>query len=321
MSYRSVIYSESFWQFLKLVVEKKGPFCLEDICLGQEINEVDVQNYLEFINTSGFEVQQKLHEDGKVWLYSQETSPKISFDFDLADWFALQAYFPKITENTKVPYFKVLADKLEKMEEQYPQYDLFCALDDEKKRNFIKNNPIEYIKDFEKCLNDKRSISVKTDSKEVDVYIHRLVFLEKELCVIGEDISERCLIYFPVKDVKKVGKPFEREYEENYSSQEVNEFIEAMRNLTDNEKRLVLKIPAGGHIDLNPNNHFLGRPYITTNLEGDIIWAASVETSDELFEWLLSIKDQVEILDPASVKREFLEFCERKIADNKKPAA
>ena len=61
-------------------------------------------------------------------------------------------------------------------------------------------------------------------------------------------------------------------------------------------------------------------PYITTNMDGHVIWAASVEVSDELFEWLYELGDKVEILDPTSIKETYLQFLQSKINPQKKAA-
>ena len=47
-------------------------------------------------------------------------------------------------------------------------------------------------------------------------------------------------------------------------------------------------------------------------MEGDLIWGASVEVSADLFDWLLTIKDQIEILDPQSVREQFELFCKER---------
>ena len=82
----------------------------------------------------------------------------------------------------------------------------------------------------------------------------------------------------------------------------------AIRSITGNEERLVLRISSPEKVNLKPQYHFLGSPYVTTNTEGEFIWAASVEVSSELFRWLDSIKDEIEILDPQEVKEEFENF-------------
>ena len=52
----------------------------------------------------------------------------------------------------------------------------------------------------------------------------------------------------------------------------------------------------------------MGTPYRTSNMNGDIIWAASVEISEPLMEWLYQVKNNVEILDPAFLKEKFKEY-------------
>ena len=46
---------------------------------------------------------------------------------------------------------------------------------------------------------------------------------------------------------------------------------------------------------------------------GDLIWAAYVEPCEDLFEWLLSLGSNVDILDPGRFKDEFLSYCEEKL--------
>ena len=52
---------------------------------------------------------------------------------------------------------------------------------------------------------------------------------------------------------------------------------------------------------------------MVTNAEGEHIWAASVEPSDEIFQWVYELGADVEILDPSAFKKEFLNYCEAKL--------
>tara|TARA_Y100000748_G_C15098034_1_gene333226 strand:- start:47 stop:298 length:252 start_codon:yes stop_codon:yes gene_type:complete len=73
-----------------------------------------------------------------------------------------------------------------------------------------------------------------------------------------------------------------------------------------------MKVSAPEKVNLNPDFHFLGNPFVTTNTEGEFIWAASVEVSNELYKWLATIYSEIDIIDPSSVKEELEHFMEQK---------
>lgn len=94
---------------------------------------------------------------------------------------------------------------------------------------------------------------------------------------------------------------------------EVEEFITAIRAMNERETRLVLKIHDPQSTNLFPDHHFLGKPCMITNPNGDLIWAAYVEPCDALYEWLMTLGKNVEILDPIKFKEEYLIYCEEKL--------
>ena len=147
--------------------------------------------------------------------------------------------------------------------------------------------------------------------KLISVYPHRLIDLDGKLTVIAEEVSERCLVYFPFNEIKAVTFDYteESKYIANFGKMEINDFINAMRVIIGSESRLVLKI-FNEKLDLEsfPKTIFMENPYITTNLKGERIWASTVEKSDALFDWLYSIGHSIEILDPQDIKNEYIEF-------------
>jgi hypothetical protein len=144
---------------------------------------------------------------------------------------------------------------------------------------------------------------------DCDVFPHRLVYLDGVLSVIGEDIHNKFLKFFPLVEIASVDE-LQNEYIPNLSQIEVNEFITDLRMINGRQERLVIKIYAKGNSDVLPEFHYLHNPYVTTNLEGDMIWAATIEMCDEIYQWLYEMKDQVEILDPGFIRKEFASYCE-----------
>ncbi|MCK5883502.1 MAG: WYL domain-containing protein [Bacteriovoracaceae bacterium] len=153
------------------------------------------------------------------------------------------------------------------------------------------------------------------DLRQVHFHVHQLLFLEDDLCLIGEDSSTGRLIYYPISEIQDVKIDCVGQYTAQYSELEVNAFLNAIRAVNENKVRLVLKIASDAE-DINPRYHYLGRPFLTNNWNGEKIWAATVEESDYLYQWLLSINERVEIMDPSSVKRGLLEYCKKQLEED-----
>jgi hypothetical protein len=145
--------------------------------------------------------------------------------------------------------------------------------------------------------------------KDCDIFPHRLVFLDGVLCVIGEDVHSKILKFFPIEEISET-QELSAAYEANLSQIEVSEFINDLRLINGKQERLILKFHATAEVDVLPAYHYLHNPYVTTNSEGDMIWAATLEMCDDVFQWLYQMKDQIEILDPRFIRKEFAEYCE-----------
>ncbi len=146
-------------------------------------------------------------------------------------------------------------------------------------------------------------------AKDCDIFPHRLVFLDGVICVIGEDVHNKILKFFPLIEISTM-EEIQLSYEANLSQLEVSEFINDLRIINGRQERLILKFHAVGDVDVLPAYHYLHNPYVTSNSEGEMIWAATIEMCDDIYEWLYEMKDQIEILDPGFVRKEFFEYCE-----------
>jgi hypothetical protein len=178
-----------------------------------------------------------------------------------------------------------------------------------------KSEHKEMAAEIQNCIETNRFCHMKfLDQSEKEIFPWRVIFFENTLSVVGEDIRTKQLITIEIDQVDDI-EVRGSEYQSLFSRLEVEDFINAMRAVAGSDERLVLKIQCGEDISMPSDLIFLGNPYTTTNQYGDIIWAASVETSIYLFEWLYSIRDKITILDPSSIKNEFDDFCdERKAA-------
>lgn len=301
-----LILNDTFWKFLISLEELKEKKDKTLFCASLNVDEKTLVEFQEFLMR--FDV---LCISDDVYIYPLKDKCRIKMDFSLSEWLAFQASFHKEDEqaNFKYYYQKIVQSKLMVAQKAFEQFNLYRKPPDVS----IKLSEIENLKkkiDYVICY--KKSICIEfLNNKECEVFPHRLVFLDGVLCVVGESVRDKTLVYFGVEDIKDV-RDFVQAYEPNLSQIEVNEFICHLRLINGKEERLVLKIYSQYEADLLPSHHFLGNPFVTANSEGDMIWAATIEICDDLFHWLYSMKDRAEVLDPGYVRKEFAHYCELK---------
>ncbi|QDK42891.1 hypothetical protein DOM21_15820 [Bacteriovorax stolpii] len=310
MSDQQIILENSFWKFLVSLEELKEKKELVLFCSSLAIDEDTLTTYCEFL--ARFKVA--AFRDAE-YIYPLKEQCRIKMEFTLAEWLALQAVVPKDSQATA--YFQqIVQDKMKMAQLAHAQFSLYKA---------PKGTPVEFTsfemlkKKIDYDIICRKSMKVKFfTEKECDVFPHRQVYLDGVLCVVGENISDKTLVYFGLEDIKDV-ENLDLMYEPNLSQIEVNEFIGHLRLINGKEERLVLKIYSQDQSDLLPEHHFLGNPFVTSSTEGDMIWAATLEMCDDVFHWLYKMRDRVEVLDPGHVRKEFSHYCElKKESSNKK---
>lgn len=168
---------------------------------------------------------------------------------------------------------------------------------------------------LDNCCEDKLGVQLlfkNKESKSLNIFPHKVVFIDGELFLIGEDISIRCLVSISLESLERA-ESVNVDYDLNFSKYEVDDLIMSIRFVSGNEERIILKIHDSEGIDLSPKYHFFGNPYLTTNSDGMIIWAGSVEVSEKLFDWIYNLGLKIEILDPSSFKYEYEMYKEKRV--------
>ena len=301
MSDEQLILENSFWKFLVSIEELKERKEVILFCSSLAIDEETLEKYCDFV--SRFKVS--VMRDGQ-YVYPLRDHSKIKMEFTLSEWLALQATLP--TENHSY-YQQITHNKMEMAQKAYGQFSLHKKPED----LVIETSSMENLKkkiDYDIIC--RKAVKVNFFAGQVcDIFPHRLVFLDGILCVVGENIFDKSLVYFGVEDIEDVHN-LEMIYEPNLSQIEVNEFIGHLRLINGKEERLVLKIYSQDQSDLLPEYHYLGNPFVTSSTEGDMIWAATIEMCDDVFNWLFKMRDRVEVLDPGHVRKEFAHYCELK---------
>lgn len=312
MQGKSVVYEDYFWNILRSIEKLKAPDPLETFLTQVGCSYEQFMSVASFLKKIGLEVK-IFEQDKKLVLRPFDSKEKITFELSMSEWLSLQAHYPKMNECAQEPFHQAWQNKAQDLVENYPVSDLNRAMKEEIDQfdalGHLRFKHKDFISVIEESLKTQSLLQIKLeDGKAFDMYTHKLVYLDGALSLVGEDCNDRCLVYFNIHEISSLKLSDKENYRCNFSSVEVNDFIFAIRAVSGNEERLVLKIVNQSGIDLNPPYHFLGNPYVTSNMNGDMIWAASVEVSEGLFEWLLQIKDHIEILDPADVKSEFINY-------------
>ncbi len=305
MSEHQVILDDSFWKFLVSLEELKDKKDKALFCSSLNLDEEALLIFQNFLNR--FNVNCLMDDN---FIYPLKEKCRVQMEFSLSEWFALQATFQGAKSQECNPYFhKIIQNKMLVAQKAYEQFNLYkkpvnVATVQAEIENLKKK--IDYNICYRKMLN-----VVFHNNKDCIIYPLRLVFLDGILCVIGENYLDKTLVYFGVEDIDSVNE-YPKNYEPNLSQIEINEFINHLRLINGKDERLILKIYSQYETDLLPSFHFLGNPFVTSNPEGDMIWAATIEMCDDIFLWLYSMKDRMEILDPGHIRKEFSHFCELK---------
>lgn len=317
----SPIFNNHFWSILKRIDELEEMVNLESFLsefATEDFNCEMVYDVLQFLNTFNYQVQ--IEEiKGEKFLLPNKRNERIHFDMSFSEWVALQAHFPIMKDYENFDFHKTLQKKFAEVKSKYPDFTMNSEEFDPELIYSFKENLTDlhqkYVAHIEEAFKTGALLFIHIDNKIHEVFPHKLIMLEGELTIIGEETVDRCLISYTMDEITKIKLNTVNDYIANYSRIEVDEFIMAIRAVSGREERLVLKIDQDEPVNLNPAYQFMGHPYMTANAEGDFIWAASVEISSELYDWLMSMGNKVEILDPVGIKSEFEKYQEIRLKD------
>jgi hypothetical protein len=315
---QSVVQKELFWNTLEYLMGLDHVKPLNEILTELSTTESALNTYLNFLSEVGYEYELETTNLGVKQLRPPEEKPQIQMSFNLLEWLKFQAHFPFLADAKDQPFHKTVQNKIAVVENNYNQYDLFEPL--QTMDEIMKHQKLtlslsdnlgcgELISYIEESILDQQVLSINLNDKNHSIYPFSLVYLEGELSLIGESVSDRTLINLPLSQIDNVIDDTSL-FKANYSRLEVNDFISNIRAISDQETRLVLKIHALANFENSIPRNFLGNPAMISNPSGDLIWGATVESNPEIFKWIYSLGSDVEILDPTSFKKEYLNYCE-----------
>lgn len=289
--------------------EKQGSIKLKDLAEEMQLAPEETLGFLRqvFPPGTGLEVY---HKDNDSWVDIKSEAIQYMLPLAPSEWIQLHQILShhkggessavyslkkKVTENGPIKVVMELLNQLELWDRE------------------LSENQQRMVQSLDHAIAEKHLLNLST-KEEKSYLLHpcKVLHLEGSLSLIAEDYQDHCLIVVPLNEVQA----FEQVHssaQPKVTSYEIEEFISAIRAMNEREMRLILKIHDPGPINLFPDHHFLGKPCMITNPNGDLIWAAYVEPCDDLYEWLMSLGKKVEILDPISFREEYIMYCEEKL--------
>lgn len=291
---------------LLVIGEKQGTISLKDLSCEMGLSAEDTLIFLRQIFPGGIGAE-IYTRDNECMVDINANAIQYMLPLSPAEWIGLHQLLSnqnnsvlnslkkKITENGPI---KAVIELLHQLD----HWDL--QLSDENKLLIMK---------LDEAVAHKTMLAIVTTSgKSYHVFPSKIVHLEGQLSMIAEDANDHCLVVMNISEIKEV-VTLESMSAPQVACFEVDDFVTAIRSMNEKETRLILKIHNPQSVNLFPDHHFLGKPCMITNPNGDLIWAAYVEPCHDLFDWLLSLGRNVDVLDPGKFKDEFLLYCEEKI--------
>lgn len=324
MSHSSVLKQEKFWQVLTYLTGIHEKTDWRKACGDLQITTKQLNSFLVFLKEVEYVFEIEKGRDGKeLFLNPPLEKPSIDFHFTLLEWLQFQAHFPKIHESQGEPYHEPIAMKLEEFENEFSRFDLFSPLDvfehsqgvlyDANNKQALNENLV--LAELEKAVISERCVRLELYTGKthiMKVYPRKIVYLDEHLCLICENTSDHTLMQIDLTSIK-TAMIDEKEWNAVFSKIEVDEFVSSMRKMSDLATRLVLKIKSYEKFQLNLGHQFFENPCVFSNGDGDIIWAATIEPNEKIFQWLQSLGQEVEILESSQFKRRYLDYCESKL--------
>lgn len=297
------------WKKLMVLGGKKGAIKLKDLaqemCLGAEETLIFLRQI--FPDGGGVEVYQK---EAECWVDIKSEGIQYMLPLSPGEWMELFKLLDdhqgvenpsiyslkrKVTENGPIKVVMELLNQLESWDQE------------------ISSSHQAMISQLEEFIAQQKMIQLSTlEEKTYSLFPYKVLHLEGTLSLIAEDAVDHCLFVVPLAEIHGV-LLLETLSKPRVTAYEVEEFITAIRAMNEKETRLILKIHEPHSTNLFPNHHFLGKPCMITNPVGDLIWAAYVEPCEALYEWLITLGRNVEILDPVNFKEDYLIYCEEKL--------
>lgn len=300
--------SPEFWKKLILLGQKQGAIRLTDLASEIGLEADETLSFLRQVFPVGVGIEM-YHKEHEQWIDFKGDSINYMLPLTPSEWMSLHQILrtqkvrspdisslkKKVLENGPIKVVMELLNQLELWDQELGELQQAT------------------VQQLDQAIAQKNLLTLQTvEGKFWTVYACKILHIEGKISLIAEDNQDHCLMIMPISNLKGF-EIIPSSSQPKVSAFEIEEFITAIRMMNEKETRLVLKINDPESANLFPDYHFLGKPCMITNPAGDLIWAAYVEPCDALYEWLLTLGKNVEILDPVKFKEQYFMYCEEKL--------
>jgi predicted DNA-binding transcriptional regulator YafY len=303
--------SPETWKKLVLLGEKQGTIKLKDLSIELGLTPEDTLVFIRQVFPGGLGAQ--VYHQGDEYLVDLDASSlQYMLPLSPAEWIQLHQLLSstKASEFTKNTGLASLRNKLNESGPIKVVMELLSQLQEWDLE--LSETQQELVRELDMAVEHKKLVKIESKGKSYNVFPAKVLHLEGKLSLIAEESQDHCLVVISIAELSKLTL-IETSSQPKVAAFEVEEFIAAIRAMNEKETRLILKIHDPQSVNLFPDHHFLGKPCMVTNPAGDLIWAAYVEPCDDLFEWLITLGNNVEILDPLRFREDFLSYCGEKV--------
>ena len=321
---KSLLFNNNFWEIIALIARSDNQENLERVFKEVPLSHKELDQIFEFIQSFDFDIRIKRNGTSHI-IQIPCQKEKLQFILSFSDWLSLQYHFINSEPEAEQYFKKFVTNKIEEIKLKFPGYNFFNFPDHKKPgsdfpelRNMLGES---FVESLEACIFDGLSLTANfRNGQSIDLYPKRVLFIEDNLSLVGEDIHDKCLTYFSLRDLKSFQTLKDKKYKSNFTNLEINDFISQIRMMNGKEVRLILRVIPGEEVELNPPFHLMGNPCLITNFQGQKIYAATVEITDEFFNWYHENSQTLEIIEPIKIQEAYQDFLSRKTELFKKSA-
>lgn len=278
----------------------------------------DVADDLGLPHSQALRLMVSVQEAKQAMLSESGTDDEVFQAWSLGEWCQLVHILEEQVQGAQTEMKRMVIPLLKQCR-QHPAYSIYLQLRQScqesiagKFEESLDDAGERRLRVLEECVLTHELVGIERPGCEDQTVIPcKLIHLEGKMTLIGEVANTHCMVAIALSDMKRI-KPMGEFNHSRMVSFEVTEFVRALREMGESETRLILKIKDPSNFTATPRYEFLRNTAIITNPEGEVIWASYVEPSAELYEWLLEMGPQVEILDPPSFMQEFAAYREEK---------
>ena len=299
------------WNKLKVLGGHQGAMKINDLASELNLEVEDTLAFLRQVFPDGKAAVVYEHE-GECWVDFSAGSLQYMLPVSPSEWTFLQKLLEKAPVSSfEDPSYEVLKKKLHDDSPLNTMMQILSQIDSWD-HEFSQEDQ-KLVTKLDEAVANHLILNIKTtDEKSYSVFSCKVLHLEGHLTLIAEDATDHCLMVIPLHKIHSY-EQLEKSGTPRVTNFELEEFITAVRSMNEKETRLILKIYNPQAVNLFPDHHFLGKPCMVTNPEGDLIWAAYVEPCHDLFDWVYSLAQHVEILDPTNFKEQYFSYLEDKV--------